>query len=222
MRVYEPTVEPDEHRLGTPADKQRMVDFRDSQLLLALKKNGWPSNVHELYLGLDGKRKFGMVYTHIVESTTQAVAVGGSAIPQLVIRTDGKEWRVIHTRHTSSAAEASVREQHNELDLEPLGTSTKFGKADRILFVSIRSEPQTVRFHLPFGSTSVLEIKTDGQHWIPSFSKIDGRDATPQQQQASRYAIPLSVTGDNRVIPQFAPPPAPPVGQASGTPSSEC
>ena len=24
---YEPTVEPDEHRLGTPADKQRMVDY---------------------------------------------------------------------------------------------------------------------------------------------------------------------------------------------------
>ena len=45
--VYEPTVAPDEHRLGTPADKQRIVDFRDSQLLMALKKNGWPSNLRD-------------------------------------------------------------------------------------------------------------------------------------------------------------------------------
>ena len=205
MGVYEPSVAPDKHRLGTPADKQRIVDFRDSQLLMALKKNGWPSNLRESYLGLDGKRKYAMVYTHIVESTTQAVSLGGSVIPQLVVRTDGKEWRVINTKHTGLAAEASIREQRNELDMEPLCESTKYREADRIMFVSMRNEPQIIRLHLPFGNVSVLELKTDGQYWVPSYSKIDGRDATPEQQQASTYAIPLSLAGDIRVIPPFIP-----------------
>ena len=178
--------------------------------------------MRESYLGLDGKRKHAMVYTHIVESTTQAVSFGGSVIPQLVVRTDGKEWRVINTRHTRLAAEASIREQRNELDVEPLGKSTKFGEADRILFVSIRNEPQIVRFHLPFGNISVLEFKTDGQYWVPSYSKIDGRDATPEQQQASTYAIPLSLAGDARVIPQFVPPFIPPFGPPFGPSLSEC
>ena len=149
-----------------------------------------------------------MVYTHIVESTTQAVSLEGSDIPQLVVRTDGKEWRVINTKYTGWAAEASIREQRNELDLEPLCESVKFGEADRILFVSMRNEPQIIRLHLPFGNVSVLELKTDGQRWVASYSKVDGRDATREQQQASTYAIPLSESGDIRVIPPFVPSPS--------------
>ena len=122
-------------------------------------------------------------------------------MPLLAVRTDGEEWRVINTVHTGWAAKTPLREQHNELDLEPLSESTKFRKASHILFVSMRDEPQIVRLHLPFGNVSVLELKTDGRHWVTSFSKINGRQATGEQKKANEHAIPLSVSGDIRVIP---------------------
>ena len=75
---------------------------------------------------------------------------------------------MINTRYTGWAAETSIREQRNELDLEPLCESVKFGEADGILFVSMRNEPQIIRLHLPLGNVSVLELKTDGQCWVTS------------------------------------------------------
>ena len=133
-----------------------------------------------------------MIYENVVHESTDAIVITGLGVPKLVVRTDGEEWRVISSVHTWSASEPSIREQRNELDLDPLTRSTKFRKANHILFVSVRNEPQILRFYLPFGDVQVLELKTDGLGWISSLSMINGRTATREQRKAIEHAIPLS------------------------------
>ena len=153
----------DEHYLGTQQDKDRLIDFRDSQLLMSLKRNGWPTTLKKSYLGIDGRRKYVMVYTHIVRNGTDAVVLEGSCVPPLVVRTYGEKWRVISTWNTGWAAETALREKHTELDVEPLWESTSFRNASNILFVAVRDEPQIVRLFLPFGNVSALIGAQDGR-----------------------------------------------------------
>ena len=156
----------------------------------------------ESYLGIDGKKTYEMVYENTVHGSTDAIVVKGTGVPKLVVRTDGEEWRVISSMHTWSASEPSIREQRNELDSDPLTRSTKFRKANRILFVSVRNEPQTLRFYLPFGDVQILELRTDGLGWISSRSMINGREATREQRKAIQHAIPLSEPTSVSAIPR--------------------
>ena len=156
----------------------------------------------ESYLGIDGRQDYEMVYENVVHESTDAIVIKGTGIPRLVVRTDGEEWRVVSSVHTWSAAEPSLREQRNELDSDPLTRSAKFRKANRILFISVRNEPQALRFYLPFGNVPVLELKTDGLSWISSLSMINGRKATREQQKAVQHAIPLSEPTSISAIPR--------------------
>ena len=53
----------------------------------------------ETYLGIDGRRKYEMIYEHVVHESTVAIVVKGLGVPKLVVRTDGEEWRVISSVH---------------------------------------------------------------------------------------------------------------------------
>ena len=64
----------------------------------------------------------------------------------LVIRTDGVDWKVISTAHTSGAVELAVRSKDPVLHLDPLTKTTMFRSAKHILFVGIRDEAQVLRF----------------------------------------------------------------------------
>ena len=191
MWKYKPA-EIDGNYIGSHDDKQRFIDGRDYQLLLCMKANGWPTCLQESDLGIDGSRDYEIVYKHSVQESPDAIVIKGPEIPKLVVRTDGREWRVISTLHTWSAAEPSLVEQHNELDSDPLARSMKFRKPNSVLFLTIRNEPQILRLHLSSGNVQVLELKTDGLSWVSSLSMINGREATREQRKAVEHAVPLS------------------------------
>ena len=144
--VYSPTRlgSPDNAYVGTQVDEDRLVGFRDSQLLMALSRNGWPITLAGSDLGVGEDKGYVMVYTHLVRMEIDTIVLEGSRVPMLVIRTDGKRWRVIKTWNTGHAAETVLREQHNELDGDPLRETTTFRNARHIMFVAATSHRSCV------------------------------------------------------------------------------
>ena len=103
-----------------------------------------------------------------VHSTIDAVIVKGIlAVPRLVFRRIGAEWRVVMTPDTQVAMQPEFRTYDPQLVADPLADQPPFWCSECTALIIIQDDNQVIRMHV-LGAVSVLVIRTDGVTWLPN------------------------------------------------------